>query len=357
MDEERNWSNESLEKCHAWEPRKGRRVCGKERIDFGEIHKDQFAGLIGNVDILRHEDTDERYVSLNRSFLRSCKVLANHEQSLKPLFVQYKSFVNRVRRMNDEPDTSDDMDCDVEFNFSIADFGPFGDQHEPRYNEEEKTCDFRRNAHHTCSRSEIYKFLVRHFGVPCPNVKLNDDFIDSVEAFKRNEKMTEFPFSEPLKFSKGSGMSLSLSRRGDIGNHNRKVFEAITALRKDKNALSYVKNPKFFEDSSEEYEDFEDEYVLRENVICTYYGNGKYMLVSNLILRAFAREGCNYINMRSGKKFFFRELDGIQARMVYNRGEDVVYILVMKTMLIYRITCRHPYVAMKIYEHFIGMKI
>lgn len=374
MNKKKNWeNNELLEKNSNIPVSEGSEEIWnskKKKINFDDFHEGELAGLIGNVDVLKRENTDERYTSLNRSFLKSCKVLVGHERSLMPLFLQYNSFVDAINESNKASEYSPGNDeeasrlgLDGEFSFSLADFGPFGDQREFEYDGEkrggtvENKNGSRRGAQHKCSRSEMYRFLVRHFGVPCPNISLNDDFVDSIEAFKKTEKMAEFPFSKPLEFSRGSGMSFSLSRREDIGNHNRKVFEAITALRKDKNALGYIKNPRFFEESSEEDEVSGNNYTLRENVVCSYYNNGRYVLLSNLILRAFSRDNCNYINMRSDKGLVFKELDRTQAKIVHSKGEDVVYILVMKTMIIYRLICRHPHIALKIYGHLMGSKV
>lgn len=324
----------------------------RTRIDFNML--DDPMRLVGNVDVLRHEDTDTWYVCLNDSFLRSCRVLADSGQSLAPLFLQYRRFVDGM----DGPGCGSG-ECrgrkEIRFDFSLADFGPF--RRQPEY-ESGTGCggldDGQQDSQHECSDSEIYRFLVRHFGVVCPNTSLNDDFVASIEAFRRTEKMADFPFSKPLEFGRGPGKPFSLSRREDVGNHNRKVFEKITALRKEKNTLSYVKNPRFFEESSEDDEDGGNIYVMRENVGCAYYHDGRYVFFSNLVLRIFSRNGQIYINMRSGRKMVFRELDRTQASAVYNRGEDVVYILVMKTMMIYRLTCRHPHVALEIYRHMVG---
>ncbi|ADM12102.1 uncharacterized protein Eint_081700 [Encephalitozoon intestinalis ATCC 50506] len=168
------------------------------------------------------------------------------------------------------------------------------------------------------------------------------------------EKMAEFPFSKPLKFRKGPGMSFSMSRREDIGNHNRKVFEAITALRKDPNALTYVKNPDFFEDSSEEEERSENRYVVRETIKCKYYDDGKYNFFGNLVLRGFSRSGLNYINMREGGNIIFKDLEKSQMKLAYSKGEDSIYMLMEKTMMIYKIVCRHPMIASSIYKHLMG---
>ncbi|AFN83588.1 hypothetical protein EROM_081720 [Encephalitozoon romaleae SJ-2008] len=169
------------------------------------------------------------------------------------------------------------------------------------------------------------------------------------------EKMADFPFSMPLRFGKGPGMSFSLSRREDIGNHNRKVFEAITALRKDRNVLTYVKNPEFFEDSSEEEGYSGDNHMIREIVTCKYYEDGRYKFFGNLVLRGFSRNRVRYVNMRKGKRVIFKDLEKSQVKLVYNKGEDVVYMLMLKSMIIYKVVCRHPTIASNIYNHLMDL--
>ncbi|CAD26478.1 hypothetical protein [Encephalitozoon cuniculi GB-M1] len=319
----------------------------RQKIGFGKMCRSDLTRLIGNVDVLKNEDSDERYVVLNRSFLNSCMALASHGASLGPLFLQYEKFISFIKRSKDSAAGYDVEDI-REFNFSLYDFEPFGEE------EEVDMLGGTKDGQHKCSQGEIYKFLTRHFGVVCPDVVVNDDFMNSLEAFRRMEKMADFPFSKPLRFGKGPGMSFSMSRREDVGNHNRKVFEALTALRKDRNALEYVKNPEFFEDSSEEEQHSGNRYVIREVVTCKFYLNGKYDFFGNLTLRGFSRDGLRYVNMRDGRKVIFRDLEKSQVKLTYSKGEDVLYMLVMETMMIYKIVCRHPAIALNIYEHLMG---
>ncbi|KAH9410881.1 hypothetical protein HK407_09g14760 [Ordospora pajunii] len=276
------------------------------------------------------EDSGEEYGKLNKSFILSCMSVMESGESLAPLFVQYKSFIKLIKGA--EPVHSNN------FEFSLADCElPAG-------------CNTK-SVKHQCSQSGIYKFLTNYFGVECTSSSMNDEFVDSLEAFKRIERMSDFPFNEPVQYSKGNGVMFSLSRMEDVGNHNRKVFETITKLRKEKNALTYIKNPMFFEESSAE-EDYEgDTQAIREIVGCAHYEGGKYKFLCDLVLRGGSRKSRNYINMRRGKRTIFRHLDGEQIRMMHSKGEDVVYMLVMKTMAIYKLVCRHPSIALNIYEH------
>ncbi|KAM0671336.1 hypothetical protein CWI42_091660 [Ordospora colligata] len=278
------------------------------------------------------EDLGEEYSKLNKLFILSCMSVMESGESLMPLFTQYKSFIKLIKE-NEQMHSG-------EFEFSLSDCQlPVGSR--------------TKNTKHQCSQSGMYKFLTNYFGVECPNTNINDEFVDSLEEFKRMERMSDFPFNEPVHHTKGSGMilSLSLSRMEDVGNHNRKVFETITKLRKEKNALTYVKNPMFFEESSDE-EGYEgDTPMIREVVGCAHYESGKYKFLCDLVLRGVSSKSCNYINMRRGKRTIFRHLDGRQIRMTHSKGEDVVYMLVMKTMEIYKLVCRHPSIALKIYEH------
>lgn len=295
---------------------------------------------------LGEEETLKRrrvcFEKLNESFLNMCESLEGNGQNLAPLFLQYKSFAATFDAPSEAPKETAMWRSNRDFRFSLASFSPF---------DMEETCDFWEGNPHVCSQSEIYRFLVKWFGVPCPNANVNDEFVDSVEAFKRIEKMADFPFSEPFDLASGSGRHHMLTRREDVGNHNRKVFETITALRKEKNALSYVKNPRFFEESSSEDEHSDNSHVLREKVVCAYYCNGRYIEISDLVLRAFSRNGHNYINMRSGRDAVFIDLDNSQAKIAYNKGDDTVYMLVMNSMVIYRLICRHPRIALGIYLH------
>ncbi|WEL39327.1 hypothetical protein PFJ87_08g01930 [Encephalitozoon hellem] len=318
------------------------------RIDFEDMYRDDLARLVGNVDILKDEDSGKSYTTLNRSFLNSCIALVDYGRSLAPLLSQYKKFVALIKKSEDRIEQQSPESIE-EFSFSLSDFGPFSEGEKPDMTDDAS------EGLHKCSQGEIYRFLTKHFGVECPNERANDEFLDSLEAFKKMEKMADFPFSMQLKLGKGPGMSFSMSRREDVGNHNRKVFEAVTALRKDRNILAYVKNPEFFEDSSEEERHSGDVHVIRELVKCKYYEDGRYSFFGNLVLRGFLRNGIRYVNMRIGKRIVFKDLEKSQVALVYNKGEDVVYMLMMETMMIYKIVCRHFTIAMNIYNHLTGI--
>jgi hypothetical protein len=56
------------------------------------------------------------------------------------------------------------------------------------------------------------------------------------------------------------------------------------------------------------------------------------------------------VNIRQSKSHIFRELDTSQGKFVYSKGEDVVHVMITKTMVIHKIIFRHPYVARRFYE-------
>lgn len=315
----------------------------RQRIDFERMYRDGMERLVGNVGIAEHEDRDERYEALNRSLLSLCMALASHGANLAPLFLQYKQLAAGF----DSPRAVDGEDGAL---LSLCDFKPFRDEAVPG-----GAVGCGEGGQHKCPPGEMYRFLVRHFGVQCPNMGAGDELADSLEAFRRMEKMAEFPFSKPLGVGKGPGMSFSMSRREDVGNQNRRVFEAITALRKDRNALGYVKNPEFFEDSSED-ECSGDKHVVREEVVCKYYDCGRYRLVGSLVLRAFFRDGRGYVNMRAKDRVVFKDLEAAQVKLVHSKGDDTIYMLVLETMVIYKLVCRHPSIAQRIHSHLAGAR-
>jgi hypothetical protein len=326
---------------------------GKQKQKFPDVRKEEFrrspkafTRLVGNVDVLQYERVDDRFGELNKQFLSACRAFGESGQSLRPLLRQYRSAVKKI--LGDKAPSGG-------FSFSLkrtlGDLRPVEDL-AGLYGEGglKAAGSPISMQNHVCSQGEVYRFLVHHFDVVCPNKNFNNEFVESMEALREMERLAEFPFREPPEYIEGCNVLASMTKREDVGDHNRKIFEAITERFKDKNELRYIRNPDFYEDSSEEDEASAVKCLMRENVACAYYHNGRYKTVQNLVLRMFSEEGRVYVNIRQNKNHIFRELDASQAKFVYNKGEEVMHLMMMKTMVIHKIILRHPYVARKLYE-------
>lgn len=312
--------------------------------------------LLGNVDVLKNEKEDERYNHLNISFLEACKKSAGSGQSLEPLLKQYRQYIAQINKSKEKNKRKSAIKSETyRFDLKFLFKGPNFEATEPKKvnkTPKKSSMDYFDRTTHTCPQSEIYRFLVQCFGVSCPNKEFHDKFVESMETLKANELMSDFPFSNPPDISQCRGLGFSMAKREDIGNNNRRIFDAIVERRKDTNALAYVKNPVFFDESSEEDEIIGDLHLLREQVQCYYYYWNEYKLLPEMILRIFKRRGQTYLNLRHNRYFVFKELNSKEASITYSKGEDCVYILAMKTMIIYKISCRHSYLAHKIYQLF-----
>ncbi|KAF9762321.1 hypothetical protein NGRA_2099 [Nosema granulosis] len=171
---------------------------------------------------------------------------------------------------------------------------PLGLKFEDQFNLMEEDLQ-KQDSDHRCVDSEIYKFLVRFYGVECPKYNRHN------KKSKIQKRKIE-PYDWPFKVAPTKPRSVfdTGPTREEVGEYNRRIFDIVTQKTfQFPRTITYRFNPNFYDDDSDEETLKKKEQIYKSDVELYIYDGDVYVYNDLVTLRIYKDDTELHLSLRN----------------------------------------------------------